>query len=264
MYRTTIAMTSFERVTLPPVTRARGGVAGTTLVRLVFANEMDGYATVGSVSPSALYVTANGARTWRRVMHGKDLAINVTAAKDEIIVTSVSCKPRTMDCSQYTTRRMALDGTDWVTLPRLWRTGFANNDIAYGPSVAVYGDTIWELQTGRGIYLWTSHNNGRTFTRAATPELGSTAGCTFTVESSQSLWAECPTGMEISFLHSSDGGARWTTVPTHQFMGTGGGTFVPVSAEVAYLDYGALEKGPDLLRISKGGLVENSSQRCSV
>jgi hypothetical protein len=44
--------------------------------------------------------------------------------------------------------------------------------------------------------------------------------------------------MQVAFAYSSDGGAHWSTVPTNQFMGTGGGYFDPVSNNLAYLDYG--------------------------
>jgi hypothetical protein len=257
MYRTNADGTTFTRVTAPPVTREQGGTAGTTLDHVVFANANDGYATVGNYSPSALYVTTNGARTWRRVMHAKDLTISVVATSSEIFVTSVTCQPRSIVCGQYTTRRASLTAKEWVTLPRLWKTGSGPKETYYGPSLAALDSTVWELQTGPETYLWTSHNYGRTFSRAEEkfPELVSVSGCTITPMSLVSLWAQCPTGMQESFWHSEDGGATWSLASPDkfQFMGTGGGAFDPITSNVAVLDYGAVATPPDLYRISEGG-----------
>lgn len=257
MYRTNVNGTFFTRVTVPPVTQERGGTARTTLGQVVFANVNDGYATVGNDSPSTLYVTTNGARTWRRVMHAKNLSITVVTTSQAVFVTSVTCTPRTIVCSQFTTRRAPLASNHWVTLPRLWRTGPGPKETYYGPSLAAYGSTVWELQTASNAYLWTSHNNGRSFLRVEEtfPELVSVNGCSITPMSLVSLWAQCPTGMEESFWHSANGGATWSPASPErlQFMGTGGGAFDPITSNVAVLDYGAEATPPDLYRISEGG-----------
>ncbi len=259
MYRTDSHATTFTRVSPPPVAREQGGTAGTTLDDVVFANANDGYATVGNYSPSALYVTVNGARTWRRVMGAKDLTISVAMTRNEIFVTSVTCRPRSIVCGQFTTRRASLTAKDWVTLPRLWKTGTGRKETYYGPSLAAFGNTVWELQTGSETYLWTSHDNGRTFARIEErfPALASVSGCTITPKSSVSLWAECPTGMQESFWHSENGGATWSPASPNdlQFMGTGGGSFDPITSNVAVLDYGAVATPPDLYRISDGGAL---------
>jgi hypothetical protein len=57
-------------------------------------------------------------------------------------------------------------------------------------------------------------------------------------ESAVDLWAECPTGMQVSFFFSKDAGATWTPIPQQQFFGTAGGYFDPATSNLAYLDYG--------------------------
>ena len=257
MYRTNVDGTTFTRVSTPPVASDHGGTAGTTLDRIVFANVDDGYATVGTNSPSSLYVTTNGARTWRRVMRAKDLSISIAVTSSELFVTTVTCQPRSIVCSQFTTRRASLAATQWVTLPRLWKTGAGTNETYYGPSLAAYASTIWELQTGPRTYLWISHDRGRTFSRRSEkwPALVSVSGCILTPMSVVSLWAQCPTGMEESFWHSGNGGDTWSPVSpdSFQFMGTGGGAFDPITSQMAVLDFGSVARPPDLYRVSGGG-----------
>ena len=45
--------------------------------------------------------------------------------------------------------------------------------------------------------------------------------------------------MAVSFWHSADAGVRWNPVvdTAYQYMGTGGGAFDPLTANVAFLDY---------------------------
>ena len=257
MYRTNVDATAIVRVATPPVSPERGGLGGTTLDRIVFANALDGYATTGASSPSTLYVTTDGARTWRRVMHASDLSISVVATSDEIFVTTYTCRRPAIACGQYTTRRASLTARSWVTLPRLWAIGTASGESYYGPSLAASGRTVWELQTGPRSSLWISHDDGRTFARVLLrfPELVSVAGCAITPMSTVSLWAACPTGMEESFWHSANGGASWSAAsPARlEFSGTGGGAFDPVTPDVAMLDYGPDGPSPDLYRISGGG-----------
>jgi hypothetical protein len=228
---------------------------------VVFANPRDGYATVGSYFPSTLYATTNGARTWHKVFSGHDESYSVTATANEVLVSSVHCIPRTDNCGQYTVRRSSLAATHWVTLPVLWKTGNRPDEQLYGPSIAAYGNDIWELETestqGGDVYLWTSHNLGRTFVRTKEkfPLLVSVSGCSLYPWSSLVLWAECPTGMQVSFSHSSDGGSTWIPVSQSQFMGTGGGAFDPVTGSVAYLDYGGAQAKSNFVRLSDGGRV---------
>lgn len=122
--------------------------------------------------------------------------------------------------------------------------------------LSAFGTDVWVTVMARnGPPLFTSHNEGKTFTHSAAPKLSVVTVCGLTPESPNTLWAECPTGMMESFLYSGDSGTQWTTVNRYDDAGAGGGYFDPVSSSLAYLDYGQI--GPsrprNLFRITGAG-----------
>ncbi len=255
MYRSNVEGTSFTRVTPPPVKVEPGAYAPTSLARLDFANERDGFALVSYGDfGMTLYATSDGAHTWRVVQREDEGQIRVFVSDTQIFVSSVHCAPRTMNCTQWVTRRSGLAAATWSLVPRLWTTGTGPTDVYYGPEIAALGRTVWELETGPDV-LWTSHDDGRTFVRSSLtfPQLVSVSGCSLYPMSALALWAECPTGLEVSFWHTSDGGAVWSPVSQGQFSGTGGGAFAPVTSSVAYLDYGAALGRENVVRLSDAG-----------
>ncbi len=257
LYRTAVDASHFNHVTMPPVMSESSAVTGTTLVKLIFANESDGYAEVGKAYPLKLYVTFDGARTWRQVaLPSKSDLLNLDVTSNLVYATTAQCPVKNGNCTTYRVWRSSLTVHHWTELPALWTTGTGPKDTYYGPDVSAFGDTVWELETGfQKITLWTSHNEGRTFSRVNAPDLVSVAGCDLTPASSSDLWAECPTGMEVAFLDSHDGGEQWHHISQGVFSGTGGGDFDPISSRVAYLDYGLVSiRGMNLFRISEGGL----------
>jgi hypothetical protein len=255
LYRSNSDATQFKRVEPPPVKGERGGIAESTLEKLVFANPDDGFAFVayGNFGVT-MYATSNGARTWREVERVKKGQLDMYVSSSRIFLTSVHCVPKTMNCTQFTTRRSNLAARTWAAVPRLWTTGTGSNDVYYGPAIASYGNVVWELESGPD-YWWTSDNDGQTFTRTRLrfPQLVSVSGCSFYPKTALVLWAECPTGMQVSFWHSSDGGALWSPVSQSQFFGTGGGAFAAVTQAVAYLDYGGVQGKGNFVRLSDGG-----------
>jgi hypothetical protein len=255
LYRSDIDATGFTRVNPPPVKGERGALANSTLEKLVFANVNDGFALVGYDNFGVtLYATSNGARSWRKVERVDEGEMEIFVSSSQIFIARVHCKPRTMKCSQWVTQRSSLSARHWATVPQLWKTGTGPKDVYYGPSVAAYRKDVWELETGPD-YLWTSHDDGRTFARSRLkfPQLVSVSGCSLFPMSSLALWAECPTGMQVSFWYASDGGASWSQVTQRQFFGTGGGAFDPITRTVAYLDYGGVVEGDNFVRLSDGG-----------
>jgi photosystem II stability/assembly factor-like uncharacterized protein len=88
-----------------------------------------------------------------------------------------------------------------------------------------------------------------------------------TAMTTQAIWAECPTGMDVSFFYSGDAGATWNRIlPAHGFGGTGGGTFDPVSSTVAYIDYGDSNGPKNLYRITNEGRTGTAvaKLRCNI
>jgi len=252
MWRSTDGGRSFARRSVPLI-RATNGDPASSLDQLVFANERDGYLAVGP-SAFALYATTNGARSWHEVALPRKNWHDLVVTPDVLYITTDRCRDHFVICGDYRVWRSSTDGKRWSALPALWRTGTAKNESYYGPSVAAYGNEVWELESAyMATYLWRSSNDGRTFTRYVTPRLGSVAGCTVTPLSAFDLWADCPTGMQVSFVHSSDGGATWSSISQHQFFGTVGGAFAPVTNTVAYLDYGVDSGTPNLYRLTEGG-----------
>ena len=248
LIRTTVSATSFTPANLPPIRAVRGQLAG-TLDSIQFANVHDGYAIVGETGPTSLYVTLNDARTWRKVIIEKGARVlGLTTTATGLYAITGICSSSGVSCHGYRIARSSLSATSWSSSPmpigRSSRTGLWG--FPYVP--AAYGNEVWisEQPPGAAVIFY-SRDGGRTFRKLTTPKLGSVNACGLIPESSNALWAVCPTGMQESFFFSSDAGSSWTQVPQQQFFGTGGGYFDPVSTTLAYLDYGATRP---LFRIS--------------
>jgi hypothetical protein len=240
LWRTTDDATAFERRALPPVEKVHGAPAG-TLDELIFANAEDGYAVIGA-KRGTLYATFNGARSWHKEKDPTPNGLSdLTASSTELYAVTSHCakqKNGNVGCTDYRLLRSPLTSLTWSSSPipngLKYPWGFLGN-------VAAHGNDVWLTEGARWSLIATSHNEGVTFTTSTSRPLISVAGCDLTSTSSRDLWAQCPTGMQASFAYSSDGGEHWLTVPTKQFMGTGGGYFDPVSNNLAYLDYGTTQ-----------------------
>jgi photosystem II stability/assembly factor-like uncharacterized protein len=230
-----------------------------TFNNVSFATPKDGYAFVGPYDASVVYVTTNGARSWHQLKSLNDLVGSIHLTDSGLFAMTAQCSLTTTNCDNYRVWRSSLNAKKWTLLPTLWKAGTDGRYYNYPPEIAASRNYVWELETApNGVaYLWTSINRGRTFSRVevSTPELVSVSGCSLTAMSTRELWAECPTGMQVSFWHSDDGGATWHAVTdsAYQYMGTGGGAFDPLSANVAMLDYGGTARHPNLFRITEGG-----------
>jgi hypothetical protein len=249
--RTTDNGATFTAVTPPPV-------AGGTQVQyvnsyeLVFANPEVGFAEVGLVSPSTFYVTFNGAKTWQKekIPFGNRIEGFATTSKNVYAVT-VNFEKKLNEGDggnkDYRLAQSSLTSLHWSSTP------IPNSNFTWGflGPIAAFGPNIWISEQRSHDLLVRSHNSGKTLTTLVLPypALASTAGCALTATSLVTLWAQCPTGMDIQFYYSDDGGARWTLIdPVSQISGTGGAYFDPVSSNLGYLDVGLLHD--DLYRIT--------------
>ena len=248
LLRTTVDAESFTSVAPPPVHALHGTLTG-TLRSMQFANVNDGYAIVGVTGPTSLYVTLNGARSWHRVtIHKGATTLGLTTTATSIYAITGVCSPNGVSCHDYRIARSPLSANQWTSSPlpigHFGKTGVWG--FPYVPDA--FGSDVWISEQPPGVAIvFYSRNGGRSFQKLLTPKLGSVNACGLIPESATALWADCPTGMQESFFFSKDAGTSWIQVPQQQFMGTGGGFFDPVTATLAYLDYGA--KSP-LVRIT--------------
>ena len=255
--RTNVNLSKFESVTPPPV-REIGGLFNFDLDSLQFANVDDGYATVGESNPLSLYVTLNGARSWHQVTIQKGATIfDLTVTSDKVYAITALCSPNGDKCRDYRIARSSLNAKHWSSAVLPGSARFDGTGWGFFGKPGAYGPDVWlSEQTPQNSVIFFSQNSGRTFKKIAAPRLGSVAGCSLTAESTKALWAECPTGMQVSFASSSDAGTTWKSFHQQQFFGTGGGDFDPVSSQLAYLWYGGT--GP-FDRYSGSPLVANSA-----
>ncbi len=235
------------RVTRPPLSPVRDSPSG-DLGRLAFASARLGVALVGqNGTTQKVYATSDGARSWQRVAFGPgESVLDVTAGGGAVYVVLAHCR----------TTRGFERCRDFVlahaSAARAWTSERVPAAVTAGPpaalsgpqlgSVAAYGSRVVVVQTSQGsvTLVRTSPDAGRTWTTrsVAWPTLANIAGCSLSPEGPLVLWASCPTGMQVSFYRSADGGRTWSAVHQGQFSGTGGGFFAAASSSTAYLDYG--------------------------
>ncbi len=238
LFRTTVSTSAFASVSPPPV-KALNGTLNFNLDSMQFANVDDGYATLGENYPLALYVTLDGAKSWHQVTIQKGASIlKLTVTTSALYAITGLCSPNGDTCRDYRFARSSLDAKHWLSWKLPGSSPYNGTGWGFFGKPGAYGSDVWISEIPSVIFY--SRNGGRTFKKVTVPRpsLLSVAGFTLTAESARALWAECPTGMQVSFAFSANAGASWTPVPQHQFFGTGGGSFDPVSSTLAYLEYG--------------------------
>ena len=200
-----------------------------------------------------LYATTDGGRSWR----ARPLVDATTSgsARDFVVapsgVTYITARCATNDwCRDFT-----LESSTWSSAS--WRAmDLPATPTQAGVVQAQFGTALWVYELHHsGVTLYYSPTGRAPFTHWSANRLGSVEACVLTPTSLTHLWAECPTGMMVSFLTSNDGGRTWRAVSQYEFAGTGGGTFDPVSSSLALLDYGSEStiSHDDLYRIDGAG-----------
>lgn len=138
---------------------------------------------------------------------------------------------------------------DWSSVAIPGATALVQGTI----DVAVSGPEVWlTFQPRLEPVLVRSHDGRPPFSQWPAPQLLGVAACSLSPESADVVWAECPTGMMISWFRSTDAGAHFTH--WWETSGTGGNAFDPLSATAAYR-YTGIGPGPAYLlqRTTDGG-----------
>jgi hypothetical protein len=240
LVQTTITGHRDTSVSLPPLQHFRDGIGGTTLESLSFASELNGYALVGTTSTVTLFVTHDGATTWQKISALPGLQfqrISVSGTGTLVYATMAKCKSFNDDCVDLTVAKSALWPVHWTALQL---PSIPNNGLNGGiPDVSADVTTVWlsEWENNAEV-IWRSTNEGATFHKTTEPKLVSINGCSLDLVIPEDAWAQCSTGMLVSFFYSSDAGAHWVNIPQRPYGGTSGGFFAPTWNSVAYIDYG--------------------------
>lgn len=211
---------------------------------LVFANRVDGYAienatsAVGGPPGGPILATDNGGRSWHRFSFGPHLYVSDMAASESTFyVVLFRCTERlkggrTTDCGDFRLARSAAGSKKWSSVP------IPGNPLLSGFPVrlGVEGLAVWlsfqSLSNGTSYpHLLESTGGAAPFADTPTPHLGGVTACGVTPMAGGAMWAECPTGLLISYLHREIG-QHFRPVLT--VGGTIGAAFDPVNAETAF------------------------------
>ena len=224
------------RLGTPPGARGsgKGLVEGTDLV---FANVNDGYALATGDEGARSSYTTDGGLVWHSLPASlSNTLVSIVASGDAFYGLLGSCT--TLENCRYRLGRSAVTAPDWSSVPIPGATGLVQGNI----DLAASGSEVWlTFQPHFKPVLVKSDDGGPPFAVRPAPQLLSVIGCSLDPENADVVWAECRTGMMVSWLRSTDGGANFTH--WWETSGTGGNAFDPLSATVAYR-YTGIGPGP--------------------
>ena len=223
---------SFVRLPAPALP-AEGAVP-----TLRFADRRDGFAFVPGVG-GVLYVTHDGARTWRRLALGTVLAF-ATGGGNAYAVTARCSLQR---CTRYRFERSPVSADAWTARP----PPFVPDGTIVG--LAAHGSHLWLLGSRAcDDLLGRSSDGGRTFVTGPGPCVAGLGG-ELSPTSASVVWAVCPTGMLAGARRSTDGGLTFRRVPTPQLANSA--VLAPASRDTAVLARNGARSR--LLRTTDGG-----------
>lgn len=201
---------------------------------LVFANLDDGYALASPGTGGYSSYTVDGGQSWQRLTSRLGMSLSQVVATDNAFYAVImNCRPLSgkpgQRLCQYRLARSPLGAPHWSSVPVPGTSSLDGATI----SLTADGSQVWlEFQPGDKAVILKSIDGRAPFTQLDEPDLVSVASCSLSLMSPMVVWAECPTGMMVSWSRSTDGGrhfsAFWGT------SGTGGDAFDPLSASVAY------------------------------
>jgi hypothetical protein len=244
-------------VTAPPSTAPKYSGDTGPVGELVFANEEDGYVLGEPGSNGASYfVTIDGGRSWHGAGFGPHMSVFAMVATPQafyaVLVRCVGGPTRTsvQHCSDYRLAHSRAGSTTWSSVPVPGTTALDGAPVG----LAAGGNDVWltfQPQNGASPSLLRSLDGRPRFITLAEPSLVSVAACALSAMPNEVVWAECPTGMLVSWWRSADGGRHFTDIWTTS--GTGGGDLDPVSGAVAYRYTGIGPRSPRALELTTDG-----------
>ncbi len=208
------------------------------LESLVFANAQDGlFLTRNSYDdPSHVYATTDAGERWQPVdLGGMTVTTQLVASGNVFDALLEHCTHiSTGQCSGYTLARSRAGSAHWSF------SVFPPHDVLHPPdasaSIGALGAQLWITYLSPKIPVAqlavSAGGQPPRFTIFGQPRLGGVVACTLAPMAGNVIWANCPTGMMVSELRSTDGGHGFTAV--WSYAGTGGFAFDPVSADIAF------------------------------
>lgn len=240
---------SWHRTQAPPVPRAAPGER-LDIGSVTFANARDGYDLVSAYGPGGaddLYATTDGGASWRHVEGLRATVLTLAAAPSGVYAVTAQC--RAGACHDYRLARSKPGAALWESTP-VPGTG----ELGGGPiGLSVLGhEVVMNFDPpvlGAKPRILVSRGGRAPF--EVLPGLPSQGACELSPEPGGAVWAACPTGMLVSYLHSPSLQGRYTSVWV--YAGTGGGGLVPIGGAVAYRwtgipTYGAVRLAGHLLQ----------------
>ena len=237
--------------TFPPLHAFSGQPTG-NIESLQFTSLDDGYLWTKEGRVSALYVTTNGARTWRRTVTTSSLmpVHPFGATQGHIYFVTETCSGMGI-CRDFRLHAAGSSGANWTSRP------LALSPDTSGVGLGAIGSDLW-IEEGpiTGTRILFSRDAGRTFTQWTPNIYDVPTGCIMTASTQKNIWAQCPTGMNWLYEVSVDGGHHWRAIDTGGFIPTTAGCALdPLNASVAFVDLGANAQlnGDNLLKSGPGG-----------
>jgi hypothetical protein len=215
---------------------------------MVFATPEIGYVLEGNSEAQQLFVTTNGAHTWREASMPRGDAIwRLTATGPHLYALLVHCSQGT-GCSSMELAHAPLNASHWsgVTIP--FHQFYNNQPLG---QVTGYGEMVMfsePMKDGSKVYV--SHNGGVTFVTSTHSVLKGAQGCALVAEDVQRVWTECQSGTRVTLHFSDDSGASWNVFVRRPHFFNSDGFFAMAGSGFAYVDLGT--SGRNIVRMNLG------------
>jgi hypothetical protein len=201
----------FVPLTLPPYGRLARTPQGSVMA-MVFVTQKIGYILEGNSEAFDLYVTTNGAHSWKRspIPHGNTIW-GLSATSSHLYALFMNCSSP-QGCTNLSLEHAPLRATFWrgVKIP------FANFYEQPLGQVTGHGEMMMFAENSKdGERIYVSHNGGRTFVSSTHSKLKGSRGCSLLAEDVQRVWALCSSNTGETLHFSDDSGSSWNVFVRH-------------------------------------------------